>query len=219
MCIGLVPGAVDQNQSSESPARIRRTGSRQHSGIHQACADTTLKAPERLIFVLSVSSIESNRVVFQPSFNIVESTPDTIETEKIESLVPAPTGSEIAKTLVEATRRVLRRRFRVAILIRNAYEHMESHTEALQAVWTDLKTSLRLLIAWVKRSYTQVSAGSLIVLVAALIYFVTPVDLIPDALATIGFVDDVAAITTAVETARHELDEFRTWEDTESLSS
>lgn len=142
-----------------------------------------------------------------------ESTPDVSETGGVESLVPAPSGSEIKETLAEASRRVLRRRFRVALLIRDAYEHMEAHTEALGAVWDDMKTTLRLLVAWARRSYLQVSAGSLVVLVAALLYFLTPVDLIPDALASIGFVDDVAVVTTAVETVRHELDRFRAWEN------
>lgn len=123
------------------------------------------------------------------------------------------------ETLIQATRRVLRRRFRVALLIRDAYDRMQSHSGALRSVWDDLKASLRLLVAWATRSYLQVSAGSLAVLVAALLYFLTPVDLIPDALAAIGFVDDVAVVTTAVQTVRNELDRFRTWEETHSIST
>lgn len=142
-----------------------------------------------------------------------DTVPDISETNAVESLVPAPSGSEIKRTLAEATRRVLRRRFRVALLIRDAYQHMDVHSGALEAVWDDMKASLRLLVAWARRSYVQVSTGSLVVLVTALLYFLTPVDLIPDALASIGFVDDVTVVSTAVETVRRELDRFRAWEN------
>lgn len=130
-----------------------------------------------------------------------------------------PTGTELANTLVEAARRVLRRRFRVVLLIRDAYGHLEANAGALSAVWDDVKAALRLLLAWARRSYRQVSGASLLLLVAALIYFVTPVDLIPDTLGAIGFVDDVTVIQTTVEAVRAELDRFRAWEETDALPS
>ena len=121
--------------------------------------------------------------------------------------------------MLEAARRVLRRRFRVVLLIRDAYAHLDANADALGAVWNDVKASLRLLVAWTRRSYRQVSGGALVLLVAALLYFVTPVDVIPDTLGVIGFVDDVAVIQTAVDTVRDELDHFREWEDARALSS
>jgi uncharacterized membrane protein YkvA (DUF1232 family) len=128
------------------------------------------------------------------------------------TLGPAPSRSEVTDTLIEAARRVLRRRFRVVLLIRDAYAHLEANADALTAVWADLQAALRLLVAWTRRSYRKVSAASLVLLVAALLYFVTPVDVIPDALGVLGFVDDLAVIQTAVETVREELEQFREWE-------
>ena len=48
--------------------------------------------------------------------------------------------------------------------------------------------------------------------VAALIYFLNPVDLIPDALIGIGFIDDVAVIGAVVNAIRKDLDGFVSWE-------
>ena len=86
-------------------------------------------------------------------------------------------------------------------------------------MWEDLKAALRLLIAWVQRSYRHVSGASIALLVAALVYLVTPIDVIPDTLGALGFVDDVAVVQTAIEAVRSELDRFREWEDTNVLSS
>lgn len=123
-------------------------------------------------------------------------------------------GSDVVETLFEAAARVLRRRFRVLVLVREAYERMTAHPNVLSAVWTDLQTLLRLLIRWADQSYRQISWTPLLLLVAVLIYFLTPVDLIPDALGPLGFLDDVTVISTVVERLRHELDRFRRWEQT-----
>lgn len=148
-----------------------------------------------------------------------ESRLDTRSADLPNSLGTVPTSSELAETLTEAARRVLRRRFRVVLLIRDAYTHLETNASALTAVWDDVRAALRLLVAWVQRSYRQVSGTSLVLLVAALIYFVTPVDIIPDTLGALGFVDDIAVIETAIEATRAELDRFRAWEETNALPS
>ena len=146
-------------------------------------------------------------------------TGDDASSSRLQKLGPLPSGSEITEALAEAARRVLRRRFRVVLLIRDAYAHLDANADALAAVWEDIRTALRLLVAWAQRSYQQVSSGTLVLLVAALLYFVTPVDLIPDTLGALGFVDDIAVVETAVETVRNELDRFRAWEDLNGRSS
>ena len=133
------------------------------------------------------------------------------------SLRSLPTWSELTEVIATATRRVLRRRFRVVLLVRDAYSHMEANSDVLTAVWTDLQAAMRLLLAWTRRSYRQISGASVALLVAALVYFVTPVDIIPDTLGALGFVDDVAVIQSAVDAVRAELDQFRAWEETEAL--
>lgn len=148
-----------------------------------------------------------------------ESQFDSRSANPLQALGPTPSGSELADTVMEAARRVLRRRFRMVLLIRDAYSHLTANAGALSAVWDDIRTALRLLVAWTRRSYRQVSGASLLILVAALVYFVTPLDVIPDTLGAIGFVDDIAVIQSAVETVRTELDRFRAWEKTEALPS
>ena len=124
----------------------------------------------------------------------------------------SPDTDEVLNVLSGAASRVLQRRFRVFLLVRRAYERMTAHSSVLSAVWQDLRTMMRLLLRWVDRSYRQVSWTPLLLITGALLYFVTPIDLIPDALGAIGFVDDVTVITTVVQRLRGELDRFRAWE-------
>lgn len=119
--------------------------------------------------------------------------------------------------LKEAASRVLRRRFRIVLLVRRAYDRMLAHSDVLSAVLDDLRTMLRLVVQWGTRSYQKISWTPLLLIVGALIYFITPVDAIPDALGALGFVDDVAVITTIVRKIRDELDRFRRWEEDKAL--
>ncbi len=113
---------------------------------------------------------------------------------------------------VNGARRVLRRRFRVLRLVRDAYARMAQQSTALAAARHDLGTFLRLLTAWARRSYERVPWTPLLLIAGAVIYFVAPVDLIPDALVGIGFVDDVAVVSAVVRAVRGELERFQAWE-------
>jgi uncharacterized membrane protein YkvA (DUF1232 family) len=118
----------------------------------------------------------------------------------------------VAGVLKRAAAYVLQRRFRIVLLVRNAYDRMTGHSNVLSAVGTDLRTMLRLLVQWANRSYRHVSWTPLVFIVGAVLYFVLPTDLIPDALGALGFVDDVSVITMVVRRVRDELDRFRAWE-------
>jgi uncharacterized membrane protein YkvA (DUF1232 family) len=147
-----------------------------------------------------------------------ELSPAEPEASPLQGSAPDAEASEIVDVLREAAARVLQRRFRVALLVRNAYERMLSHSDVLSAVWTDLRTMLRLLVHWANRSYQRVSWTPLVLIVVALLYFVVPADAVPDALGALGFVDDVSVITMVVGRVRDELDRFRAWEGNEALS-
>ncbi len=129
------------------------------------------------------------------------------------SLSRPESGDGLVATLSEAAQIVLRRRFRVLLLVRDAYDRLAGNASAMDAVWDDLQTVMRLLVAWAQDSYRRVPWTPLVLMAAALLYFVLPFDVVPDVLAGIGFVDDVAVITSVVESVRNELDRFREWEE------
>jgi uncharacterized membrane protein YkvA (DUF1232 family) len=106
----------------------------------------------------------------------------------------------------------LKRRFRVLLLVRDAYELETEEANAIRRVRSDLTTLLRLLKAWALRQYQRVPWPSLLLAASAVVYFVMPADLIPDMLPMVGFVDDVAVVSAVVQAVRGELSRFRSWE-------
>ncbi len=70
----------------------------------------------------------------------------------------------------------------------------------------------RLLRAHVNGRYRVKSLKFLLILVAAVIYFLNPLDLIPDFIIGIGLTDDLAVLTWVFQAAASELEAYTKWE-------
>lgn len=75
----------------------------------------------------------------------------------------------------------------------------------------DVPVMLRMTRHWVRGRYRQVSMANMILIVAGLLYFVSPFDLIPDFIG-IGFLDDVAILGMIMSRTQQEVASFRKWE-------
>jgi uncharacterized membrane protein YkvA (DUF1232 family) len=84
----------------------------------------------------------------------------------------------------------------------------------LKDVWDSLLALFRLLRAYAKREHTDIPWQSLVLIVAAVLYFLVPVDVIPDFILGLGYLDDAAIIAWVVKTLQSVLDDFRKWEST-----
>lgn len=125
----------------------------------------------------------------------------------------APVSPQAVDIALSGAKRVLKRRFRVLLLVRDAYARMSEHARPIESVRDDLSVLLRLMKAWALQNYRHIPWTALLLATSAVVYFVMPVDLIPDALVGIGFVDDVAVVSAVVRAVREELDRFRRWEE------
>ena len=67
--------------------------------------------------------------------------------------------------------------------------------------------------AWIRGEYRDVSHRTLLMVVAALVYFVSPLDAIPDWLVAFGFVDDLAVLAWVMQRWRGEMEAFRAWRE------
>ena len=83
----------------------------------------------------------------------------------------------------------------------------------------DLKLLQELLVAWVRGDYRGVSSQALVSVVAALLYFLAPVDLVPDWLLGVGFLDDLAVLAWVVRRWQSELDAFKVWRDGQGVET
>lgn len=87
-----------------------------------------------------------------------------------------------------------------------------STTGPLGGIWQNFTALLRLLQAYSRKEYTDIPWGSIVMVVIAIIYFVSPVDLVPDVIPVVGFVDDATVIAFVLRQIQGDLDKFTAWE-------
>jgi uncharacterized membrane protein YkvA (DUF1232 family) len=96
--------------------------------------------------------------------------------------------------------------------VRQKMNAQEGARGPLDEVWDYLALLLRLIQAYVRREYTEIPAKSLVLIVAALIYFVNPLDILPDTIPGVGFIDDAAVVAFVIRQLKVDLDKYRAWE-------
>lgn len=76
----------------------------------------------------------------------------------------------------------------------------------------DFKTLLRMVKAWSKGDYRDVSKGTITYVILCLIYFLTPTDFVPDFIMGLGLIDDIAVLRWTLKRINEDVKKFSTWE-------
>jgi uncharacterized membrane protein YkvA (DUF1232 family) len=75
-----------------------------------------------------------------------------------------------------------------------------------------VRVLIRMVVAYKTREYRDIELQSILMIVAGLVYFVTPLDLIPDFIPITGLVDDITVILWVYNKVQQEIDKFIDWE-------
>lgn len=97
-------------------------------------------------------------------------------------------------------------------LLTKAFNKAKDSKNSLGDAWDKLKLLIELIRAYSKGEYRDVSKGTILTVIGAIIYFVSPVDLVPDFIAGLGLFDDAAVIGYTIKKISTELDEFKNWQ-------
>lgn len=61
------------------------------------------------------------------------------------------------------------------------------------------------------KEYTDLPIGSLLSIVSALIYFFSPIDILPDFIVGLGFTDDAAVLLFVYKLVHDDVQEYKDW--------
>jgi uncharacterized membrane protein YkvA (DUF1232 family) len=102
---------------------------------------------------------------------------------------------------------------RLRKLLRDAREKL-NHTPRgpFAETWPYLMAMIRLIRAYQHREYRDISSQSLLVVIGAILYFVSPFDVIPDSMPILGHIDDAFVVRLALKSVTGDLDTFMAWE-------
>lgn len=93
-----------------------------------------------------------------------------------------------------------------------AQDKADRHHSLLGPIREDLDVLIRMARTWALGNYDQIPWKTIVLLVGAIIYFLNPIDVIPDFIYGLGFIDDIVVIQFVVQSIRQDLDHFLAWE-------
>jgi uncharacterized membrane protein YkvA (DUF1232 family) len=98
-------------------------------------------------------------------------------------------------------------------LILKASTKAANKKKSLSEVWESLHLLFDLVTDWRKGEYRKVPKGSILMIIATIIYFVSPIDMVPDFLIGLGILDDAAVIGFTLKQIATDLDKYKEWKD------
>ena len=124
---------------------------------------------------------------------------------------------KIFDDLYKQAERIISSDTKVSKLLDEVFLKIGESSELFYKVQDSLIALARMLSALVKGDYRNISTKSIIAVVAALIYFVNPLDLIPDFIPVIGQIDDIFVLGYLIKMLNKEIERFMAWEKEQEL--
>nr|WP_180754483.1 YkvA family protein [Hymenobacter sp. DG01] len=113
--------------------------------------------------------------------------------------------------------KLLGRPFKVVMVLNevaNKLASKESKDNKFRQLFDVAYTVVRLVRNYVSGNYRQVETSTIVSALGVLLYTLSPVDLVPDFIPVVGFLDDLALLSWFVGNFQEEITRFREWEQT-----
>jgi uncharacterized membrane protein YkvA (DUF1232 family) len=104
---------------------------------------------------------------------------------------------------------------RVTNMLNDAYKKASENkdiSEIAGEVWDNLQRLFRMVKAAVGGEYHGIPNKTIIGAVAVLLYFLSPIDFVPDFIPVVGLLDDMSLVAWFLTSIKAELDNFEAWE-------
>lgn len=99
-------------------------------------------------------------------------------------------------------------------LIDDAVEKSEKDNGKIKEFSDDLQILISMFKSFISGEYRDISKKTIITVVAGLLYFVNPLDVIPDFILYAGYIDDALVFSFVIKSIKDEIEQFRNWKNT-----
>ena len=73
---------------------------------------------------------------------------------------------------------------------------------------------ISLVRSYIKKEYTEIPLGSIVGIISALIYILSPIDLFPDVVGPLGYLDDAAVLIVCLKAgAKDDIKDYQKWRE------
>ena len=123
----------------------------------------------------------------------------------------------LTRLLQHKAKGILKNKARVLDLVTKALTFCKKlgNISLLKKWFLDIPKLCDMLIDSINGAYKTIPYSSLVMVVIAILYAVSPIDILPDAIPLAGLVDDAAILKIVLDTIRNDIDTYATWKETQ----
>ena len=125
-------------------------------------------------------------------------------------------GNRFYQRAKEKASRIVGDKDRMHDLVASSREKLQSinfEDSKISRLAVNLRIMIRIIKSYANGSYREMPWKSLLALVGGVIYFLMPVDLIPDFIPFTGFLDDFTVIMILSGAFQQDIEDFLLWEE------
>lgn len=82
----------------------------------------------------------------------------------------------------------------------------------LEEIWDNVQLLFGLIKDWASGEYKDIPMGSIVLIIIGLLYFVSPIDLVPDFIPG-GIIDDALVLGLVIKQVMNDLDKYHLWKE------
>ena len=89
---------------------------------------------------------------------------------------------------------------------------LEKKKGPLEEIWDNIQLLFGMVKDWISGEYKEIPVGSIVVIIMGLLYFVSPVDIIPDFIPG-GLVDDALVLGLVIKQVKSDIEKYKAWKE------
>lgn len=104
-------------------------------------------------------------------------------------------------------------------LLKKTEKKAKANKASFTGAWKKFQLLIDLVKSWSSGEYRAISKKSILFIIASILYFISPLDIIPDFLIGLGMVDDAAVIAFAIKQLSNELEKYKSWKQNQPIEA
>jgi len=110
---------------------------------------------------------------------------------------------------------ILKDKAKAGDTIKEALGKAITNKSDLEGVWAKMLLLFAVAKDYVNGDYTEIPKRSIVAILGGLIYFLSPIDVVPDFVPVLGFIDDVFILNLVYKQVIKDLERYKIWKDSQ----
>lgn len=108
---------------------------------------------------------------------------------------------------------ILNDKSKASSTIKDALGKAINNKSELDGVWSKMVLLFGVAKDYVNGDYTEIPKRSIIAILGGIIYFLSPLDIVPDFVPLLGFMDDIFVLNLVYKQVLKDLEKYKLWKD------